>query len=117
MGEDTYNIWLIMDQISEVCYFPVFLVRITSQGPEYNQKTQFSKLMYIMQGLGGDEKHPGGGEGKSRVRAKFPLELLRVKKDSCTPPTLAPRSGWPQNWSRLGTGRSVQAPCSRAVCL
>lgn len=38
--EDTYNVWLIMDQVLEMCYFSALLFRIACQGPAYNQKMQ-----------------------------------------------------------------------------
>lgn len=88
--EDAYNIWLIMDQVPEGCYFSTFLVRIASQGPECNQKTQLSKLRYYTRAWV-QEKHPSGGEGKCWVGAKLPLELLRVNEGlTYTPHPLAP---------------------------
>lgn len=66
-----------MSKIPGVCYFPDLLVRISSQGSKYNQKTQLSKLMGQARAWM-HKKHQGRGEGKSRKGAELTLGLLRV---------------------------------------
>lgn len=109
VGEGTYSIWLIMDQVPEVCYFPAFLVRITSQGPEYNQKTQFSKLRYYARAWG-HEKHPRGGKGKSGVRAKLPLELLRVNEGLMYTPHPRPQVRLAPELEQVGSRQVCAGP-------
>lgn len=77
MAEHTWSVWFIMSKIPEVCYFPALLVRISSQGSKYNQKTQLSKLMCQARAWV-HKKHQGRGEGKTRRGAELPLLLLRV---------------------------------------